>query len=168
VGGPFADDLWFFRLFSFEADGFWGALHGTLLLLAGVGVCVGFIASVMYLAQLRRLQTKTPPQQGLRLLSLEYLEQMNRWAIIASFPLLTAGMLVGLALKTSFLFKVQGWADPRVLGALALWVDFVILLYLRYSRQVRGRRAALLTILAFMMLLVTLAVPHSLSGGGLP
>jgi ABC-type transport system involved in cytochrome c biogenesis permease subunit len=166
--GPNSDDLWLFRLFSFEASGFWGALHGTLLLLSGVGVCVGFLASVMFLVQLQRLKSKTPPQQGLRLHSLERLEQMNRRAIIVSFPLLTAGMLVGLILMTSFPNQLKGWVDPRVLGALVLWLDFVILLYLRYNRQVSGRRAALLTILAFLMLLVTIAVPHTVGGGGLP
>src|ERR1051326_1486852 len=36
----------------------WGALHGGLLLLAAVGVCVGFIASVMYLVQARKLKAK--------------------------------------------------------------------------------------------------------------
>ena len=37
---------------------FWGVAHGVLLLLAAVGVSIGFIASVMYLVQLRRLQAK--------------------------------------------------------------------------------------------------------------
>jgi ABC-type uncharacterized transport system permease subunit len=45
---------------------------------------------------------------------------------------------------------------------------FAILLYLRYSLHVRGRRVALLTIAAFVLLLVTLAVPHTLSAGGGP
>src|SRR5205823_6185599 len=76
----------------------WGLIHGTLLLLAGVGVCVGFVASVMYLVQARRLRSKMLPGKGVRLLSLERLEEMNRRAIILAFPLLTAGMLVGAVL----------------------------------------------------------------------
>ena len=34
---------------------FWGPLHAVLLLLAAVGVCVGFLASLMYLVQAHRL-----------------------------------------------------------------------------------------------------------------
>ena len=40
--------------------------HGFLVLLAAVGVCVGFIASVMYLVQLQRLRAKVPPGQGMK------------------------------------------------------------------------------------------------------
>jgi ABC-type transport system involved in cytochrome c biogenesis permease subunit len=89
---------------------------------------------------------------------------MNRRAILAAFPLLTVGMVVGAVLE-----PVSGlsplWTDPRVIVAMILWFVFAILLYLRYSRHVRGRRAALLTVLAFVLLLVTLIVPHTLSGG---
>src|ERR1019366_4695075 len=81
---------------------FWGMTHGTLLTLAAVGVSIAFIASVMYLVQLRRLQAKMLPNQGVPLLSLERLELMNRRAILWSFPLLTAGLLAGFALQTSY------------------------------------------------------------------
>src|SRR5262249_44457573 len=36
----------------------WGLIHGGLLLLAAVGVCVAFVASVMYLLQARQLRSK--------------------------------------------------------------------------------------------------------------
>src|SRR6185369_16381781 len=65
--------------------------HGVLLLLASVGICVGFLASVMYYVQVYRLRAKTLPGQGLKLMSLERLEAMNRRAILWAFPLLTLG-----------------------------------------------------------------------------
>ncbi len=162
------EGFWLSRLFAFQGDRFWGAVHGTLLLLAGVGICVGFVASVMYLVHARRLRAKTPPAEGMRLLSLERLEEMNRRAIVLAFPLLTGGVLVGMALMAQAASQLQGWTDPRVLTALVLWLVFAILLYLRYSLRVRGRRVALLTIVAFVLLVVTFAVPHTLSGGGTP
>jgi ABC-type transport system involved in cytochrome c biogenesis permease subunit len=136
----------------------WGPVHGILILLAAVGVCVGFLASLMYLFQARRLRAKKPPGQGLRLLSLERLEAMNRRAIILAFPLLTAGMLAGVLLMLDS--PLVGWNDPLVLGSLALWGSFVLLLVLRYARHVRGRQVALLTIAAFVMLLCCLALSH--------
>ena len=44
---------------------FWGGVHGVLILLAAVGVSVGFLASVMYLLQARRLRNKVAPFSGL-------------------------------------------------------------------------------------------------------
>ncbi len=159
---------WLVRLLSPQGERFWGALHGILLLLAAIGVFVAFVASVMYLVHAWRLKAKALPGTGPRFLSLERLEQMQRRAIVAAFPLLTAGVLVGLALLAQGDHPVRGWTDPRLLLTVVLWLVFVILLYVRYTLHVRGRRVAILTIIAFVLLVVTLALPHTLSGGGGP
>jgi ABC-type uncharacterized transport system permease subunit len=148
---------------------FWGMTHGTLLLLAAVGVCVGFISSIMYFVQLRRLRSKLLPNQGVPMLSLERLEQMNRRAILWAFPLLTVGLLVGLGLQIHDGTFLQGWASPRILSVLGLWLVFTILLYLRYRVHVRGRQLALLTMVAFAILVLALiSPPHSFGPGGMP
>jgi ABC-type transport system involved in cytochrome c biogenesis permease subunit len=151
----------------FEGKRFWGLVHAGLLALAAVGVSVGFVASLMYLVQVRRLRDKVPPQQGLRLFSLERLEEMNRRAITLAFPLLTAGLLIGLFQVAPLMSQAPVWTDPRVLGAGVLWLVFAILLYLRYGAHLRGRRVALLTIVAFVLLLFTLVASHTgVQGGG--
>jgi ABC-type uncharacterized transport system permease subunit len=141
-------------------ESFLGLVHGVLLLLASVGVCVGFFASIMYLVQVYRLKAKIPPGQGFRLPSLERLEEMNRRAILAAFPLLTAGLVVGVGLMLQQSAGFAQWGPLKVVSTVVLWVVFAILLYLRYAVHVRGRRLALLTILAFTLLLFTLASPH--------
>jgi ABC-type transport system involved in cytochrome c biogenesis permease subunit len=155
-------------LLSFAGESFWGMIHGVLIVLAAVGVCVGFLASIMYLVQVHRLRKKLPPSPGMKLLSLERLEAMNRRALALAFPLLTAGLLVGIGLMR----HGQGLRDlssPKVLGTLGLWLVFAILLYVRYAFHARGRQVALLTILAFVLLVVTLAAPiHSFVPGGMP
>jgi ABC-type transport system involved in cytochrome c biogenesis permease subunit len=138
----------------------WGLVHGGLLLLAAVGVCVGFTASVMYLLQLRRLRAKKLPGHGIRLLSLERLEDMNRRAVLLAFPLLTAGLLVGAALMLQQAEDVAAWGHVKILTTVALWVVFAILLYLRYGAHVRGRPLALWTIVAFALLVFTLVSAH--------
>jgi ABC-type transport system involved in cytochrome c biogenesis permease subunit len=148
---------------------FWRLLHVTLFLLAATGISVGFVASVMYLVQAHRLRMKTVPGSGLRMLSLERLEAMNRRAIILSFPLLTAGLLVGTARMLHDQSRIQGWADIRILSTLALWIVFAILLYLRYGFHLRARRLAILTIAAFALLLFTLVTSHGgPTAGGVP
>jgi ABC-type transport system involved in cytochrome c biogenesis permease subunit len=155
--------------FPLDGEAFWRILHVTFFILSAVGVCVAFMASVMYLVQARRLKVKVPPGQGLRLLSLERLEDMNRRAITWAFPLLTAGLLIGTAQMWHEGARLREWTDPRILSTILLWLVFAIVLYLRYDYHLRGRRVALLTILAFALLLLTLLTQHSFSpGGGAP
>lgn len=145
----------------------WGLVHGVLLLLAAAGLSVGFVASVMYLVQVRRLRAKLAPDQGVRLLSLERLEEMNRRAILWAFPLLTAGLLVGIVLQLHGALLVS-WNSPKIIVTVGLWVVFAILLYLRYGVRARGRQVALLTIVAFALLLVALVSAHPFVQGGNP
>jgi ABC-type transport system involved in cytochrome c biogenesis permease subunit len=163
-----ADRLWELPLTS---DGlrFWGQVHGVLVLLAAVGVCVGFVASVMYLVQARRLQAKMLPGRGVRMLSLERLETMNRRAVTWAFPLLTLGLIVGVALALHHNEPWVGWHNTKLVSVGVLWVVFAILLYLRYAAHARGRRVAVWTIVAFGLLVVSLASPvHPFVSGGMP
>ncbi|HLN26612.1 MAG TPA: cytochrome c biogenesis protein CcsA [Gemmataceae bacterium] len=155
-------------IFALHGEGFWRMLHVILFVLASVGVCIAFIASLMYLVQARRLRSKAIPGQGLRLFSLERLEAMNRRAINAAFPLLSAGLLIGIALMLEDRDRLEGWTDPRILSTLVLWLVFAVMLYLRYGVHLHGRRVALLTIVAFALLLLTLVTQHSLTPGGRP
>lgn len=143
-------------------------VHGLLLLLAAVGVCVGFVASVMYLVQAHRLKAKTLPGEGIRLMSLERLEAMIRHAIVTAFPLLTAGVLVGVVLLIPRWSQMESWLDPRIISAGVLWLVFALLVYLRYGYRLRARRVALLTIVAFALLVCTLAATHTVAQGGVP
>jgi ABC-type transport system involved in cytochrome c biogenesis permease subunit len=150
---------------SLSLQDVWGPLHAWLLLLSAVGVCVGFLASLMYLIQAHRLRAKAVPGHGLRLLSLERLEAMNRRAINLAFPLLTAGLILGALIV--FQDRLPGWwADRRVLGAFVLWAAFAVLLYLRYGYHLRGRQVALGTILTFVLLLCCLVLAHPVGQGG--
>jgi ABC-type transport system involved in cytochrome c biogenesis permease subunit len=165
---PGSGSVW--ELFSLDGRHFWPLLHGSLVLLAAVGVSVGFVASVMYLVQSHRLKAKLLPGKGVRLLSLERLEAMNRRAINLAFPLLTAGLFAGviLLLRNEYENGPSAWEHVKFLSALGLWVVFLILLYLRYGFNARGRLLALLTILAFVLLLSSLVSVHPFGAGGGP
>ena len=106
--------------YAFEGKHFWPIFHGSLMLLAAVGVSVGFLASVMYLVQTYRLKTKQMPGQGLRLWSLERLEAMNRRAIVLVFPLLTAGLLVAAAEMLEKPNGSQGLENTKVVSTIAV------------------------------------------------
>jgi len=149
-------------LFSTGSLQFWNRLHAVLLFAASVVLSLGFIASLMYLVRARQLRVKMAPGQGLQLFTLERLESMNRRAIALAFPLLTAGMGVGLAVLLVHVDRLSGLTDPRVLAAVGLWLTFVVLLILRYGARLRGSVLAWLTILVFGFLLFCLLLPHTL------
>lgn len=152
-------------LAGFAGDNFWGAVHGTLVLLAAIGVCVGFLASVMYLLQAHRLRLKQPPLGNVRVLSLERLEQMNRRAVNLAFPLLTVGLVVGTVRLAHRAEPAPTWTALKFLGAYGLWIASALLLYLRYGLHVRGRHLAFGTIAAFVLTLATLLAAHPVAGG---
>lgn len=146
-------------------DRFWGAVHGVLLLLAAVGVSVGFLASVMYLIQANRLRAKAPPLGGVKMLSLERLEAMNRRAVNWAFPLLTFGLVLGAVLLRQYHDLSENWLSLKVVGTAGLWLVFLVLLYLRYAAHVPGRRLALLTVAAFGLMVAVLAAAHPFAAG---
>lgn len=154
------------KQFFFQDRELLGVGHAALLVLAAVGTCVACVASIMYLVQARRLKTKALPGQGLRLPSLERLETMNRRALVLTFPLLTVGLLLGVAYMVLSADRIQSWTDPRVLATILLWLVFGLLLYLRFALHLRGRQLAFLTVAAFCLLLLTLAMPHMSMGRG--
>jgi ABC-type uncharacterized transport system permease subunit len=149
-----------------SGERFWGGVHGVLILCASVGVSVGFLASVMYLIQARRLRRKVAPGTVVPMLSLERLEGMNRHALNWSFPLLTAGLLVGSLLLPHGPSLGDNWLSVKVLSTAGLWLVFLVLLYLRYGAHVPARRLATLSIASFVLLLVALVASHPFAVGG--
>ena len=101
-------------------------------------------------------------------MSLERLAEMNRRAIVWAFPLLSAGLLVGIALQLQGEQGNTAWWSWRYLGTAGLWLTFLLLLYLRFAAHASNRRLAVLTIAAFVLLLGTLAASHPLPTGGSP
>lgn len=161
---------WSLPFLASGSTNFWYSVHGTLLLLAAAGLCLSFSASAMYLVQARRLKKKSRPGHGLQLLSLERLSEIHHRAILVVFPLLTAGIIIGTVLvaqaPTRADANVRIWADPRVVSTLLLWFVLAILVWLRFRSGTPGRRVAVLTIVALILLVVTVALPHTVHSGG--
>lgn len=139
------------------ATTFWGSVHGVFLLAGAVSTCVAFAAGLMYLAQANRLKHKRGSRFGFGLPSLEQSERLNRGAITLAFPLLTFGLLIGLALSLAARGRevAPGWDDPKVISALLMWLVFAVLLHARFRPAMRGRSVMILTIVAFAFLVFT-------------
>jgi hypothetical protein len=135
----------------------WRLVHGSALLMGTVVVVLGFAAGVMYLVQSYRLKNKLLPKSGLRLPSLEWLQQINRRSLWMSAGLLAVGLISGIALnlinRRSDSRSVP-WSDPVVVssGILFLWLTAAALFEWLYKPARQGRKVAYLTLASFVFL----------------
>ena len=142
-------------------------LHAELLVFGIAGVIIGFVLSLMYLVQHRRLKHRQALLSGLALPSLERLARWNSWSVMISVPMLTLGMLTGfwLRLDSNKSMASLSLNDPVILGnGLILAVMLAFFVWLVSTRRPRGKQVAWLTIWAFGFLLVTLIGLQVLSG----
>ena len=145
----------------------WVMLHSTLLVFGIAGVLLGFVLSMMYLVQHRRLKHKQAGQSGMLLPSLEKLSRLNWWAVVLTVPLLTLGMLTGVILgllaqdgDAAFSFR-----DPVVVVSGAVWLIAVVLfVYLLQTGRHLGKQVAWRTLWAFGLLLATIIGLQVLTG----
>ncbi len=147
----------------------WGMLHASLLVLGVAGIGLGFVLSLMYLVQHRRLKHKQPWGEGLELPSLERLSRWNWWAVVISVPLLTLGMAigVGLSIHSQGMPQAVRLSEPSILISGLVWgVMIVLFIWLLMSHHLSGKLVAWRTAWAFGFLLVTLIVLEVFNRGG--
>jgi ABC-type transport system involved in cytochrome c biogenesis permease subunit len=118
----------------------------ALALTCGVGL--------MYLLQERQLKSKSLGAMYYRLPSLDFLDGLGHRALLVGFPLLTAGLITGALQAQAAWGRVLTW-DPTQLLSLVTWVIYGGLLQARLTAGWRGRKAALLSVLGFGAVLVT-------------
>jgi ABC-type uncharacterized transport system permease subunit len=100
---------------------------------------------------------------ALRLLPpLEVLDQISYRCLLAGFPLLTAGLVIGFWWADAMLGRVP-LQDAKILLALLTWLVYLVLLFARWSAGWRGRRVAYLTLVCFVVALAAW-VTNGLSG----
>jgi ABC-type transport system involved in cytochrome c biogenesis permease subunit len=68
--------------------------------------------------------------------------------------LLTVGIVAGALWANRSLNQPWG-GDPKIIWSLITWVIYAILIHYRLSSGLRGRRAALMSIVGFVLVLVT-------------
>lgn len=137
----------------------WKMLHASTLVLGTAGILQGFVLSLLYLWQHRRLKHRQSINAAVKLPNLELIERINRWSILVSVPLLTIGIASGFGLS---LFAKGGdvsmtWTDPVVIGGAVTWsLMGILFVWLLMQKRSPGKQVALLTAWACGFLLVTL------------
>lgn len=130
----------------------WLMVHIVALLAAYTALLFSLFASVLYLVQERRLKSK----EGIGFLAwLPPLETMDRIAYVAlliGFPCMTVGLLAGSLIAQQSVGAVY-FLDPKVLLSFGMWVVYVLMLLVRRSTGLRGRRAIYLSSVVVLVVL---------------
>jgi len=128
----------------------WLPVHVILAFLGNAVFGVAFSASLVYLVQERQLKGKKGNSFFRRLPSLETLDNLNYRILSWGFTLLTLGILSGAVWAEYAWGHFWIW-EPRPVLSLLTWVLYALLLHYRTAGW-RGRRAAALTIVCFVVL----------------
>jgi cytochrome c-type biogenesis protein CcsB len=132
----------------------WLTIHvGTIFLGNGL-FAITFLVAVMYLIQEHQIKQKRFGSFFSRLPSLATLDSINYYALISGFPFLTIGMIDGSIYAQIALGAYWQW-DPKEVWSLVTWLFYAALLHERLTVGWRGKRAAVMSIICFSVLLFT-------------
>jgi len=132
----------------------WLAIHVITIFLGDALFAMAFLAAAMYLIQERQIKRKNLGFMYKRLPSLATLDSINYHSLIYGFPLLTIGMITGSIYAQLGLGTYWQW-DPKEVWSLITWLFYAALLHERLAVGWRGRRAAIMSIICFGLLLFT-------------
>lgn len=146
---------------TLQGLGLW--VHVTLAIFGNAAFALTFCTGLMYILQERQLKSRQPGRMHFRLPSLDLLDDVGLKSLLFGFPLLTLALITGSLwaehVRGSFLSL-----RARETWAVMSWLIYAGLLYARLSAGWRGRKAAILAILGFCLVLTTLVGVSLLRG----
>jgi len=133
---------------------FWVQLHVGLSFMGIAALTLAGLGGLFYLVQERQIKGKKFGFFYRRLPSLEQLDALNYWCLTLGFPLLTAGIIIG-SLYAQYTLGSFFSFDPKEILTLIAWLIYAVLLHERLTVGWRGRRAAILALCGFGVLIIT-------------
>lgn len=133
----------------------WLPVHAGISLIAYGFLGLAFCGGLMYLLQERELKSRKLGYFFSRLPSLDALDQLNSHCLAVGFTFLTLGMITGI------LWSKQAWGtywrwNPKEVCSLIIWFIYLVQIHQRFTVGWRGRRAALMIVGGFAVVLITL------------
>lgn len=131
---------------------YWLPFHGIFAFLGNAVFALAFCVGIMYLIQERQIKSKKTVGLLMRLPSLEILDEINYRALTFGFPLLTVGMITGSVWASYAWGSYWSW-DPKETWSLITWFLYAALLHQRLAIGWRGRKAAMMAVIGFLVVL---------------
>lgn len=151
------------------ATGTWFIVHYIAAFGGAVAFAVAAAVGAMYLITNHRLRRKSA-RPGVNFGSLERLEHLTMVSVTLGFALLTVSAITGVVRVVQKGGNTQLGPDwfrqPKVLLTAAAWVIYALVLHAPINPRFRGRRAAALSIIGFVLVIGILVVVQFMSGNG--
>lgn len=144
-----------------QSNWFW--VHALLAFISYAAFAIACGVAIVYLIQRRFLKTKHLGGLFLKLPPLETLDDISYRCLTIGFPLLTVAIISGSIWSEKAMGSYWVW-DPKQTWSLITWLIYAALLHGRLVIGWRGKRAAILSIIGFMVLLITFfGMKHSIT-----
>ena len=144
-----------------QSNWFW--FHALLAFVSYAAFAIAFGVAVIYLIQRHFLKTKHFGVLFQRLPPLDTLDDISYRCLAVGFPLLTIAIISGAIWSEKAVGSYWVW-DPKQTWSLITWLIYAALLHGRLTIGWRGKRAAILSIVGFVVLLITFfGMKHSIT-----
>ena len=138
-------------------------VHIVSAYFAYAGFTVSFAAGILYLIQNHELKSKKPGTFYHKLSSLEELEKLTFKPMVWGAFLLVIAIVVG-SFWSKVAFEEYLLFNPKMIATLVTLVVYVTILALRHFNVLRVRQGAILTLIAFFIVMITFLGPRLLHG----
>jgi ABC-type uncharacterized transport system permease subunit len=134
----------------------WLFVHVGALLAAYAALIFSLLSSLLYLMQERRLKNKSGTGFLAWLPPLAVMDGIANKSLVIGFHCMTLGLLAGSLIAQESV-GLSYFHDPKVMLSFAMWGLYLLMLYLRRSVGLRGRRAVYVSSFAFLVVLTVWA-----------
>ena len=143
-----------------QSNWFW--IHALLAFISYAAFTIAAGVAVMYLIQRYFLKTRHFGGLFQKLPPLETMDEISYRCLTVGFPLLSIAIISGSIWSEKAMGSYWIW-DPKQTWSLITWLIYAALLHGRLVIGWRGKRAAILSIIGFTVLLVTfIGMKHSI------
>jgi len=132
----------------------WFFSHIIAVFLGDAAFALASGLGILYLIQERTIKKKKRGFFFKRLPSLERIDATGYACIVLGFTMLTIGLITGFAYAKSIWGRFWSW-DPKEIWSGIAWLLYAALLHGRISMGWRGRKAAIMSIIGFAVLMFT-------------
>ncbi|MUN42485.1 c-type cytochrome biogenesis protein CcsB [Actinomadura litoris] len=151
------DNLWLYDSVgpvSPALNSYWIAIHVTAAITATGAFTVAGAATILYLVKSRAQERGGVAEGGVlaRIPAVEALDRLCLRVTMFAFPIWTAAIIMGAIWADEAWGRYWGW-DPKETWSFVIWIGYAAYLHARSTAGWKGRKAAILSLIAFAALL---------------
>jgi cytochrome c-type biogenesis protein CcsB len=135
-------------------NNFWIIFHVVIIFIGNAAFALACGAGILYLMQEKAIKGKNHGFFFRRLPSLNILDTVGYASIVVGFTMFTLGLITGFLYAKMVWGRFWSW-DPKEVWSGVMWLFYAALLHERLATGWRGRKAAIMSIIGFGVLLFT-------------